>query len=906
MGNQVKGKRRNHGRAPAPRRTLFDTLDEGGSSNLFCDRANLSNEASVETFFANRLLEDLDYRDSQIQTKKSIRSLTVSLGGSKSAPYKPDYVLTSRKRPRWVIDAKGPEENLDKWVTQCGGYCLGLNRTFKRDNPVRWFMLTNGIETRLYEWDSDTPVLTLAFEDFASGNPKYEQLRSLVSATSIVEAKSIEQNDFRFERPSPQKAKQLFAQCNKLIRASGHGHVGAFTEFTKLMFVKLWRDSALRSDKDIAAIIDQPGVAKLPADAVAFSVNWIEKQQSHSANPVNDILFKGLRDEIEEKIAQQKKKRIFAPDEKIDIHPDTIKLVVAKLEHWDMRGIDDDLNGRLFETFLNATMRGRELGQYFTPRSVVKLVTRLANLKVTRTGAEKVVDACCGTGGFLIEVLTEMRNSVRSNRSLSKDEEDRLITEICNESIYGIDFGKSPPLARIARINMYLHGDGGSRIYYADALDKDMEIDKTEDPEIKRDQGELKKALEDGLKFQCALTNPPFSMIKDVKNKAEAKLLKRYELAAVEGTSKFRSLQSNEMFIERYRDLLEDGGRLLTVIDDSLLAGDDFAPVRDFIRQHFMIRGIISLPGDAFQRSGARVKTSVLYLTKRGKSHKGQPGAFVFECRYVGLDDVVLRTRPSVAESKRQLAVGEINEVVSAFGAYLDGKEGPWLVPAERLSGRLDAKFLRPWRASELEPTWKKSGATPDVLDNLVEPVWEPVNLVADHEYSFLRVTYAGRAERGEKSLGREVGYSQVSTAQAGDIVVSNINAVNRASCVLPPEGEGWLISKEFTILRPRKNVKLDTYYLWTVLRSAAVIAEWLSGATGVGRHRVDWGLLQRQRVPLLPYDEQKEIGDKYRMAQEYERKIRKLRAEAQGILTPLELEGDLAKDRLERAKPPK
>jgi hypothetical protein len=89
-------------------------------------------------------------------------------------------------------------------------------------------------------------------------------------------------------------------------------------------------------------------------------------------------------------------------------------------------------------------------------------------------------------------------------------------------------------------------------------------------------------------------------------------------------------------------------------------------------------------------------------------------------------------------------------------------------------------------------------------------------------------------------------------------------------------------------------------------LRSAAIVAEWLSGATGVGRHRVDWGLLKDQRVPILDFDEQKAIGDKYRKSLDLESKIRRLRAEARGALAPLELEGEVARDRLERAKPPK
>jgi type I restriction enzyme M protein len=630
LESPTKGRRRRQGeglmprkQSSIPRRTLFDSLPSSAAANLYCDRNELVNEASVETFFVDRMLKDLDYQDRQIKTKRSISELVVSLGGAKSVNYKPDYALQYRRKPRWIIDAKAPEENLDKWVFQCRGYCLGLNQTFHRENPVKWFLLTNGIETRVYEWDHEEPVLTLDFSDFASGNPKYEKLRALLSALSIVESHPAESHSFKFERPTAQQAKALFAQCHRAIwKSEGQGRTGAFMEFTKLMFVKLWCDRQLRQDEATKTLLEQPGTAFLPRDAVAFSTHWIEKEKI-TPSPVNDILFKRLRDEIEDDIARKRKKRIFDPNEKIDMRPDTIKVVVAKLQHWDMFGIDEDLNGRLFETFLNATMRGKELGQYFTPRSVVKLVARLAALKVGRNEVEKAIDACCGTGGFLIEVLTEMRNAARKNASLGRSEKEALIETICNESIYGVDFGKNPPIARIARINMYLHGDGGSRIYHADALDKDIEIPRTEDPEVRHDQEELKAAIKKGLKFQCAVTNPPFSMTKELKNEAEARILKQYALATLPGTNKYRSsLRSNAMFIERYHDLLEDGGRLLTVIDDSLLAGSEFEFVREFIRRRFIIRGIISLPGDAFQRSGARAKTSIIYLTKRPKGDK--------------------------------------------------------------------------------------------------------------------------------------------------------------------------------------------------------------------------------------------------------------------------------------------
>ena len=256
-----------------PRRSLFDFLPGSSEENLYCRLDSLSNEASVEKFFVDRLLDDLDYRDSQIQTKKSISELTVSLGGSKTVKYKPDYVLTFRKKPKWVLDAKGTGEVLEKWVPQCGGYCLGLNQTFSKENPVEFFVLTNGVETNVYRWDNKIPLLELAFSDFVVGNPKYEQLRSLLGAKTLSAPAPAIDATFNFERPTPTEMKTLFAACHRSIwKSEGSNPTAAFMEFTKLMFVKLWCDRKLRDDPETKALLDSGSKVKLPKNAVTFFV----------------------------------------------------------------------------------------------------------------------------------------------------------------------------------------------------------------------------------------------------------------------------------------------------------------------------------------------------------------------------------------------------------------------------------------------------------------------------------------------------------------------------------------------------------------------------------------------------------------------------------------------------------
>ena len=461
------------------RPTLWDTLEKG-ARNLFCARADLTNEASVEHRFVSRLLEELGYRDSQIHTKQTLEKLTVRRG-QRREKYRPDYALKVARHVRCIIDAKGTDEDIDDWIEQCVGYCLALNRKYPEGkNPVHFFVLTNGLVTKVYEWDSDEPLLEMDFADFEFGNPKFEQLKSILAADRIATAKGVPPEarpTFEFTRPSREWARHVFAACHNTIRKSGYGPGPAFLQFVKIMFVKLYEDRKLRENAATRELIASgEEKVKLPASAVTFLVRWIEEMEANGAtNPLDSITFERLRKDIENDIQLRKKKRLFDIGEQIDLRPDVVKTVVEKLEHLDMFEIDEDLNGRLFETFLNATMRGRELGQFFTPRSVVKMMTRLADLKAGRDYQDKVIDGCCGSGGFLIEALTIMRNGIRDNDSLTSNEKKKLLEKVCNESFSESTSARTRP-CRELRINMYLHGDGGSRIYAADGLDKDPSI----------------------------------------------------------------------------------------------------------------------------------------------------------------------------------------------------------------------------------------------------------------------------------------------------------------------------------------------------------------------------------------------------------------------------------------------
>jgi len=320
----------------------------------------------------------------------------------------------------------------------------------------------------------------------------------------------------------------------------------AFVEFAKLLFVKLWEDRRIRDNPDLLEMIGKS--EPLPAADIRFSNHWIEDQEKNDPNPIDSLLFRQLVEFLEKEIAERKRKRIFEPAERLRLSPGTAKRVVQQLEDYYLFGIDEDLNGRMFEAFLAATMRGQALGQYFTPRSIVKLITKLANLHAGPDKVERVLDACCGTGGFLIEALTEMRRQVWDNKSLTKNERVKLLDEVANQAIFGIDAGRDPRIARIARINMYLHGDGGSRVYMADALRRVPESSEADSAEEKNEVSELRRLIERGLAFDAVLTNPPFSMDYSANVPEEKEVLDTYDLASFGGRRK-GTLKSSVMFL---------------------------------------------------------------------------------------------------------------------------------------------------------------------------------------------------------------------------------------------------------------------------------------------------------------------------------------------------------------------
>ena len=663
----------------------------------------------------------------------------------------------------------------------------------------------------------------------------------------------------------------------------------------KLITLKLLSDKATRET--------YPGLSverwfDHPADEVEFSVRWVEAHEAATPNPVDTILFKRFMDDVETQIAQRVRKRFFDVGDRINLKPETIKGVVKRLEGLYLFGIDADLNGRLFEDFLSATMRGKDLGQYFTPRTLVKLGVGLGNLKTT----DMVLDGCCGTGGFLIDALADMWAKVNKNDSLSGSVKAKVRKEIAYNRIYGIDFAKSPNLAKIARLNMYLHGDGGSRIFNIDGLDLMAAVDATDNPEEVAEKKQFRELALAG-EFDVVLTNPPFSKKYERSKEGDARILDQY----VTATGRPSAL-AKLMFFEMYHHYLKPGGRLISVIDDGFLTGGNFTWFRDELRRLYTVRAVISLPGDAFQRSEARVKTSFIVLEKRrpteGSEIKSDPSVYMYPCRYVGIDDPKRRRWMPGDDELREKAMAEVETVVQGYRRFLDGAGDPaHIVPVNRTENRLDVKHC-------LIGNWRHSGSQPPLSD-FVEPkafAGDDVIECQFHEKpeQLFTVRYDGTAAADRTILPRtETEYPQLFRVREGELVISNIAATYGSVAVVPPSLDGLVVSKEYTVLKARPGY--DVRVVWAVLRSPEIRAELLLRTTGANRTRIRWSDI---RDIAFPYPDDTTVAIFVKHVERAEdaraKALEEATAATKEINEALSLDHDQARLILDAFKPPK
>ncbi|HRV05233.1 MAG TPA: N-6 DNA methylase [Candidatus Ratteibacteria bacterium] len=280
---------------------------------------------------------------------------------------------------------------------------------------------------------------------------------------------------------------------------------------------------------------------------------------------------------------------VFDKEEKIYLDHKSIKYVVEKLQDYDLIATERDVISEAFQAFWGPGLRG-EKGQFFTPRNIVKMCVDMLNPK----NGERVIDPACGSGGFLVEVL-----SLLENRK-------------CFYNVYGID--KEVDLVKICKAYMAIVGDGHTNIFCADSLHPESW------------PKEMKEKIEE-KSFDVVLTNPPFGAKIFIEDK---NILKNFKLGhewIKDHSNNWRITNSTSkqvpqiLFIERCLQLLKPGGRIAIVLPDGVFGNPSDRYVWHFILENTKILAIVSLPPETFLPS-THTKTSVLFLEKTKNKEK--------------------------------------------------------------------------------------------------------------------------------------------------------------------------------------------------------------------------------------------------------------------------------------------
>ena len=284
---------------------------------------------------------------------------------------------------------------------------------------------------------------------------------------------------------------------------------------------------------------------------------------------------------------------------------------------------------------------------------------------------------------------------------------------------------------------------------------------------------------------------------------------------------------------------------MVSVIDDGFLNGPSHRWFRDTLRRLYVVKAVISLPGDAFQRSGARVKTSFIVLEKRSRKSvtkwNDQPSIFMYPCRFVGIDDPKRHRWMPGDDERRESARDEVRTVIREYDKFLNGKgDGRFIVTASRAKDRLDVKHClieQDWRTRTLNATTLLS----DIVKAKEFDASEIIECdTHDGHVQLLTVRYDGTPMPDRVIFPRtETEYPRLYRVRSGEIVISNIAASYGSVAVIPLELDGLVVSKEYTVLEARNGY--DARVIRALLRSPEIRAEMLLRSTGANRSRVHW-----------------------------------------------------------------
>lgn len=329
-------------------------------------------------------------------------------------PLSPDYVLYAHDdsdRVSIVIEAKKPGISLSNALSDA------INKYAKKINaPIA--IASDGWRVKTWHIERNEPL-------FINDREVDELFSAEMTRRFITENRF---SSFSQEVAlSKDELLNKFKKANRILHNEGFSAgVERFSEFANLMFLKLLMEGG--------------------SDEVAgYTWSDIEAKQGTALLKMVKHMLQELRKEHGALLEASNIK-----------NPKNMERLIEILSSFRLSSVAGDIKGMAFEHFIHSYTRGvkNDLGQFFTPRHIVKMMVQFLDPKI----GETIYDPFCGTGGMLIECFRYV------NQRLSKASDKKELRE---NMLFGRDHTS---VARIAMMNMIMFGDGHSNIQRGDTF----------------------------------------------------------------------------------------------------------------------------------------------------------------------------------------------------------------------------------------------------------------------------------------------------------------------------------------------------------------------------------------------------------------------------------------------------
>lgn len=582
----------------------------------------LKPEEEVRQRYVCRLVDSYGYGIKQMEEEVKVTNSQRGQGAARA-----DIVIwrneeDKRKGKNALIVVECKAENV---TIRQADYFQGYN--YAAWAGAKFFVTTNLKETRIFKVVEDAMP------------KKLEEIADIPSADMVNDDKKIKAMLLQTKAFTRDEFSRLLFKCHNIIRNNDKlSPEAAFDEISKILFIKIRYERT------------NSGTQIFSKDAFTKLKNAYNNMKSKDAPEFYQFLFEKTKEDFA-------KDHLFDENETIKIRENSFEQIVKELQVYNLSTTSDDVKGIAFEQFLGRTFRG-ELGQFFTPRTIVDFMVSVLDPQE----GEYVCDPCCGSGGFLIRAFEYVREHIENEvevrkedvkKSLFTDDYSKLpkkeqekndqkvidafskmnyeldinnpmgrLRSLSFDCIYGTD--ANPRMARTAKMNMIMHGDGHGGVHHHDGL---LNVN----------------GIWEG-RFDVILTNPPFGARIDKELKiteadrfTDIEKIKAYEkrygkenydnalkqvndhinqpILDLFQIGKFSGL-TEVLFIERCLNLLKPGGRMGIVLPEGVLNNTNLQKVRDFVESKAKILLIVSIPQDVFMAAGATVKPSLLFFKK--------------------------------------------------------------------------------------------------------------------------------------------------------------------------------------------------------------------------------------------------------------------------------------------------